>query len=125
MKRAYDHRGAESLIPLLQILTREIKERSEAIRNTHRRIYRHRRDRRNRTREVSSHQIEAAIEAALVAEVANHRREIRLTRKELDRLGCYEDAKNPSRFLIPGSNGEIETGFAWQVGDDKVSVLVP
>ena len=49
----------------------------------------------------------------LRAMLATHRREIRLALGELDRLGCAVDEERPSRVLIPGLDGTLEGGYAW------------
>lgn len=119
MKKSYDYRGADSLVPLLQVLNREIEERNEAIRQSLRRV---RQLRRTSSRDKSREQ--SLEEASLQAEIATHKREIRFTKKELTRLGCIVDAEDPSTVLIPGKDGNLEGGFAWRSGDSRVHAHV-
>jgi Uncharacterized conserved protein (DUF2203) len=125
MKNAYNYIGAERLIPLIGTIHQEIRERSEAIRDINIRLHQLRNvldahgaaDRRNaRERELE--------ELNLRADIASHKREIRFAKKELARLGCSLDQDNPFRVLIPGTDGEIENGYAWRVGDQRVQAFV-
>ncbi len=54
---------------------------------------------------------------ALVAEVATHRKELRLAKKELEELGCQVVGTAPLTFRIPGRIGEANRSFVWQTGD--------
>ena len=110
MKKAYDYRAAERLIPLLRNIQKEIRERSDSIRRAYVRIKGLGNTRRN-------------AEGAFRAEISNHKREIRLARKELTRLGCLLDEASPHRVLIPGSNGALDCGFAWEFGETTVQAV--
>ena len=52
-----------------------------------------------------------------VAEAANHRREIRLARAELERLGCRVVGTAPLTIRIPGRVGSINKSFVWRTND--------
>ena len=45
-----------------------------------------------------------------------NRRELRLSTKELEQLGCYVDEGNPLAVIIPGADGKHEHGFRWDTG---------
>jgi len=107
MKKAYDHRTAERLIPLLRNIQKEIRERSDAVRRAYFKI-----------KGLKSGQ--RSLEAALRAVISNHKREIRLARKELNRLGCLVDESSPRRVLIPGSDGTLNHGYSWEFGENSV-----
>jgi len=110
MKKAYDYRAAERLIPLLRNIQKEIRERSDAIRRAYVRIKGLGNTRRS-------------AEAAFRAEISSHKREIRLARKELTRLGCLLDEASPHRVLIPGHDGTLDCGFAWEFGETTVQAV--
>ncbi len=119
MKNAYNYTGAERLIPLIRMIHREMRERSEAIRDLNIKLH--------QLRSNSAHSTPRARELAklnIQADIASHKREIRFANKELERLGCAVDEENPFRVLIPGTNGEIENGYAWRVGDSRVRAFV-
>jgi hypothetical protein len=40
--------------------------------------------------------------------------------RELEKLGCALDADHPLRVLIPGSDGELENGYAWDPADERL-----
>lgn len=109
MKRAYDARNADQLIPLLRSVQREIRERADEIRGL-----------RVRLTNLTRGQGDVEATRALQAELANHKREIRLARKELERLGCAIDEERPERVLIPGVGGDLAAGFAWSFGEGHV-----
>ncbi|MDP6761302.1 MAG: DUF2203 family protein [Planctomycetota bacterium] len=113
MKKAYDNHSADSLIPLLRVIQREIRERSDAVRILE-----------NRLRAFSLDQADSSAFLAVRAELSNHRREIRLSKKELERIGCALDAGQPNRVLIPGRNGELDAGFSWALGDTRVQAIM-
>lgn len=110
MKKAYDYSAAEQLIPLLRNIQKEIRERSDSIRRVYVLI-----------KGLGVNQRRK--ETALRAEVSNHKREIRLARKELTRLGCLLDEASPHRVLIPGLDGTLDCGFAWEFGDTTVQAF--
>jgi len=114
MTKSYDYTGAESLIPLLRVMNREISERSEAIRNASIRIKQLRSDTSLTIRERRTQ------EGFLHAEIANDKREIRLANKELSKLGCLVDESDPSTVHIPGQDGALDNGYIWRVGEAQV-----
>ncbi len=117
MNKTYDLHGAESLIPLLRVIQREIGERKSAIRNLSKRIqgidFDFARPESLRRAEVTN----------LQAEAATHRKEIRLAAAELERLGCAFDTSDPRTVHIPGANGTHEHGYTWRVGQAQISEL--
>ena len=113
MNKAYNYQGADELIPLLRSIQREVRERREEslrLENTLR-VFK---------RRATQHPRLASIQAELMT----HRRELRLSERELDRLGCALDGERPFRVLIPGDDGAIEHGFAWDLGDTRVHAVV-
>jgi|GEM_PF-808722 len=118
MKKSYDYDGAESLVPLLRVLNREIQERSEAIRGASRQIRKLRASRRRLSGRELRHQVDC-----LRAEIANQKREVRLAERELSQLGCSVDATDPTTVLIPGRDGNLEGGYSWRPGDSHVHTL--
>jgi hypothetical protein len=54
------------------------------------------------------------------AELATHRRELRLANQELPRIGCARDDDHPARILIRGESGDIHDGFAWNAYDESL-----
>ena len=105
-RHRYDPERAEALLPLLGSITREIRERSQAIDRLEQDCLRLRRTRTDRQRRSDSE-----------AELAVHRRELRVAQRELERLGCALDDDHPLRVLIPGADGELEHGWAWDPRD--------
>ena len=112
MKRTYDRTEAAKLVPLLNVITLEIFERSRATRVLSRHL-------------KSLRENDAAATAILdvQAELANHKRELRVARQELGTLGCAVDEAHPLRVIIRGQDGSFETGFAWDLGDPSVHEL--
>jgi hypothetical protein len=114
MKRSsYDRRGAEHLLPLVRSIAREITERSDAIEALEERMLALRGRVKNGT--PSDEYLN------LQSEISNQRREARLSRLELSRLGCSLDEDRPLRVLIPGVDGTFDSGYAW---DGKLNALV-
>ena len=113
MNKAYSYQGADELIPLLRSIQREVRERRDEIlrlENTARVFKRRAKDHPRL--------------ASLQAELMTHRRELRMSERELERLGCELDGERPFRVLIPGDDGAIENGFAWDLGDTRVHAIV-
>jgi hypothetical protein len=104
------------LIPLIAKIHEEIRERSEAIRDLNIRM------RQLRSAPSSPSGLQQAL-LNVQAELASNKREIRLAKKELARLGCHLDDENPFRVLIRGVDGEFESGFAWSAGDEQLQAL--
>ena len=101
MRKEYDRDRAAQLVPLLRSITREILERTAAIERL----------------ELASMQGAATPDggAGVEADLVGQRRELRLAKQELARLGCAIDQDHPLRVLIPGTQGQA--GFAWSVDD--------
>jgi hypothetical protein len=113
MKKAYNYKGADGLIPLLRSIQREVRERREE-------ILRLESSSRVLQRRATKHPRLVTIEADLMT----HRRELRMAERELKRLGCALDGERPFRVLIPGNDGAIEHGFAWDLGDTRVHTII-
>lgn len=105
MMNSYDRNRAHQLVPLLKSITKEMDERITRIRRLEKLLEPALTDERTRTN----------AELDLLAELATQRRELRLARKELERLGCVVDPAHPQRVLIPGSDGNLERGFRWEL----------
>lgn len=120
MKNAYNYTGADRLIPLIRVIHREIRDRSEAVRNINTQL--HQLGKAGTRRSTRAHELEAF---GLQADRSNHKREIRVAKKELARMGCLLDEENPFRVLIPGTNGEIQSGYSWRVGENRVRAFAP
>ena len=106
---AYDRDNAAKLVPLLESIFSEVADRRRAIRDME--------------RTLASMKRAGAPSAEIghvTAKLAIHRRELRHTAKEFERLGCVVDEHNPNRVIIPGSNGALEGGFHWQAGETEV-----
>ena len=113
MKKAYNYQGADELIPLLRSIQREVRERREEILRLEStsRVFK---------RRAADHPRLVSIQAELMT----HRRELRLAGRELERLGCALDGERPFRVLIPGNDGAIEHGYAWDLGDTRVHTII-
>jgi hypothetical protein len=114
MKRtSYDRRGAEHLLPLIRSIASEILERSDAIESLEERLLVLRGSCKNG--KPSDEYLDVQ------SELSNQRREARLSRLELARLGCTLDEDRPLRVLIPGADGTFDSGYAW---DGRLNSLV-
>lgn len=109
MNRSYDSRNADRLIPLLRSVQRELRERADHIRGL-------------RVRMANLPRTAAGLDEqrTIQAELAHHKLEVRLARKEIERLGCAIDEQRPERVLIPGVDGDLAKGFAWSFGEGHV-----
>jgi hypothetical protein len=96
-KPVYAEPQAEKLLPLLVSIGREVKNRIRAIDALELQLAQY--GPSNPPRDSKG--------TALVAELALHKRELRSSLKELERLGCELDADHPLRILIPGLNGTL------------------
>ena len=115
MKRSsYDRRSAEHLLPLLRSIASEITERSDAIEALEERLLVLRGSQKGG--KPSNEFLN------LQSELSSQRREARLSRLELARLGCTLDEDRPLRVLIPGVDGNFDSGYAW---DGRLNALVP
>ena len=108
MRHPYDPRHARALAPLLDSISREIEERSLALEALEGRIH-----------ELKNSPFYAGELRALEAEVAAHRREMRLCHDELERLGCTVLGTTPITIRIPTLVGKKRRSLVWQhVADD-------
>tara|TARA_R110002126_G_scaffold25583_3_gene87455 strand:+ start:1400 stop:1759 length:360 start_codon:yes stop_codon:yes gene_type:complete len=115
MRRTYDRITAQSLVPLLDVITREMTERAEAVRTLTRKLRILRRD------DAPQNAI-----LDLQARLSNHRRELRLSTEELEKLGCYVDEGSPLAVIIPGADGKHEHGYRWDSGAlDLIEIDTP
>ena len=96
-KRVYAEPQAEKLLPLLVSIGREVKNRIRAINELEQVLSKF--DLTKRPRDPAA--------AETVAQLAMHKRELRTSLKELERLGCSLDDDHPLRILIPGLNGPM------------------
>ncbi|MEM9378662.1 MAG: DUF2203 family protein [Planctomycetota bacterium] len=112
MKHAYDMDDASKLVPLLESIFQEVADRRLAIRDM------------EKTLVALKRQGAPADEIApITAKLAVHRRELRHTRAEFERLGCVVDEHNPNRVVIPGAGGDLDVGYAWEAGESGVRSL--
>ena len=110
MKQEYDREKAARLVPLLRSITRELLERAQAIELLEARL----------EGQGNTAQHKRTPESANArSELAQQRRDLRLARQELARLGCALDLDHPLRILIPGERGDIHAGFAWSLADEE------
>lgn len=96
-KRVYAEPQAERLLPLLVSIGREVKNRLRAIDELEQRLARYGPTNPPRHPEGTED----------VAQLALHKRELRLALRELEQLGCDLDEDHPLRILIPGLNGPM------------------
>lgn len=111
-RRTYDHRSAQQLLPMLRSIAVELTERSNAIESLDERLLEARG--RQRRAKPSPEFVD------LQSDLANHKRELRLAKLEISRLGCMLDEDRALRILIPGSDGSFESGFAWDGTLDRL-----
>lgn len=108
MRHPYDPRHARALSPLLDSISNEIEERSLALELLEGRIH-----------ELKNSPFYAEELGRLEAEAAAHRREMRLCRGELERLGCTVLGTAPITIRIPTMVGKKRKSVVWQhVADD-------
>ena len=96
-KQVYDEPEAEKILPLLVSIGREIKQRMRAIEELEDKI----------ASLGTTSAKRGELGAKLHAQLTVHKRELRTTLQELERLGCTLDADHPLRILIPGLNGPM------------------
>ncbi|TDJ69318.1 MAG: DUF2203 family protein [Planctomycetota bacterium] len=114
MKKSYDLENAKKLVPLLESIAAEIRERLASVRELDAKATALFEDKLETTRYLN-----------LLAELATHRRELRLAKKECEGLGCVLEQGQPTRIYIPGSNGRIDSGFRWEAGDSTIRHATP
>jgi hypothetical protein len=110
----YDQHNASRLIPLLNSIMQEISDRIQAIALTEANL-----------REMNASERAGRHGMNLESVLMNHRRELRFCRTELNRLGCVFDEDQPYRILIPGHDGELDNGYAWQTGEEFIQMRTP
>ncbi|MFT4538549.1 MAG: hypothetical protein ACI841_004055 [Planctomycetota bacterium] len=108
-KYSYDRKDAKLLLPLLESIGTEIQERKRSIRLLEKRIT-----------GIADDDSEETQMLNLKADLAEHRRGLRTSRAELDKLGCQEGQKRGKLFLIPGQDGTLESGFRWEHGQETL-----
>lgn len=95
---------ALALMPLLASISRELQERSAELEALEARL-----------EELPSGDPHVDAERRdLVARIANHRREVRAARHELDQLGCSVVGTTPLTLRIPTREGSRRTSLVWQ-----------
>ena len=102
--QAYDPSRVLALLPLLAAISREIEERGAALAALEVRIEQLGADANAGTELVRS----------LLAEASTHRREMRLSRRELERLGCSVVGTSPLTIRIPTREGAAQKSLVWQ-----------
>jgi hypothetical protein len=111
MRQFTDRNDAQKLVPLLDAIFREVADRRREVRMLEKQLA--------AAKRVPGEGDEGA---SLQARLATHRRELRLARKEFERLGCIVDEHNPNRVLILGPNGS--QAFRWDAGDSAVQRIL-
>ena len=114
MKHSYDKDRAAQLVPLLEMIFTEVADRRRAIRSIDREL-----------KTLKEENSTSPRVGELTAILANHKRELRLTSKEFERLGCVVDEHNPNRVIIPGASGGLERGYHWVAGATEVQDNAP
>lgn len=116
MTKSYSHETASLMVPFLMGICTEIAERTANARRINRSI---------RTLESQGGDNDGALDDLrnLRAELANQRCELRHARAELESLGCVLDYGHPQRILIPGADGSLESGFAWDIGTEVLAEI--
>jgi len=105
----YDRRNAIELLPLLAAIGREIQDRNKALQRLEAEIARLEKSKSTSTLTGRLH--------GLIAEIATHRKGLRVAKVELERLGCSVVGTEPLTFRIPGRVGEANHSFVWQTGN--------
>lgn len=116
MKQVHDRNDAQKLVPLLDAIFREVAERRREVRLLEKQLAALKRD----GSEQDTLDTDQTVE--LRARLAVQRRELRLARKEFERLGCEVDEHNPNRVLILGPNGR--QAYRWDAGDSAVQRIL-
>jgi len=102
----YDRERAIALLPLLNSITREIRERTIQLERVEARI----------ERAEAGEPVRGSVRE-LVARAALHRRELRHARSELERLGCSIVGTAPITIRIPGVHESKPRSFVYHTGD--------
>ena len=109
MMKAYDRDRASKLVPLLESIMREVAERQREILILEQRM-----------KGLSESPSDETLHMELLAQLSTQRLEVRLSKKEIERLGCVVDKDQPNRVFIPGHDGNLDHGFHWNSGDPTV-----
>ena len=112
MKRAYERHEAERLRPLLESIAREIAERNERVHVLNRSL---------RRLQGPADDVRAA---NVVAELAQHKFELRRAHEELATLGCELDPTEFGLVHVPGPDGRLATGYELRL-DEAAEPLSP
>lgn len=110
MKIAYDRNRAKKLVPLLEVITRELADRYHEVRILQGGLSKLQAD-------PQDDQGYTATLLDLRARLATHRREINCALNEIEGLGCVLDEGEPLLILIPGSDGNLSHGFRFNPND--------
>lgn len=102
-RKTYEQREAEALLPLLDSILREIEDRAKSLS-----VLEHR-------RESGSDPDESPASLHMIADIANHKRELRHARQELEQLGCSLEDCGTLGVRIPATG---DGWFVWQPGHD-------
>lgn len=102
----YDRTRATALLPLLRSISSEIQERTNDLERIEALL----------ARADAGKPIRADVRD-LTAAAATNRREIRIARQEVERLGCSIVGTAPVTIRIPGQHGEERRSFVYQDGD--------
>ena len=102
----YGMEEIRGLLPLLASIGREIDERSQQLESV-----------LSKLESLGTKDSDKSHARPLIAEAANHRRELRHAREELSRLGCSVVGTTPLTFCIPGKEGPNSRSVVWQTGD--------
>ena len=97
MIHSYDRDHAAQLVPLLESIFAEVADRRQSIRRLERELQRAKRDGEPR-----------ATISDITAQLANHRRELRMTSKEFEHLGCVVDEHTHWRQVLSQNDYECE-----------------
>jgi len=96
----------QGLLPLLASIGREIDERSQQLAEL-----------LDELDQLGTSDSDKSTSRHLVAEAANHRKQLRHAREELGRLGCSVVGTSPLTFCIPSKEGPKARSVVWQTGD--------
>ncbi len=107
--KCYDRDRAIKLVPLLESIMREVADRQRKILILEKRM-----------NGLTEFPADEAMHLELLAQLAAQRRQVRLSKKEIECLGCVVDKDQPNRVFIPGHDGNIDHGFRWDSGDPTV-----
>ncbi|MGH7151804.1 MAG: DUF2203 family protein [Planctomycetota bacterium] len=104
---AYAWHEALTLLPLLESIAREMRERDEALRRILAEL-------RGIEKREGGRSAEARL---LAAEAADHRTALREIRSEIERLGCEGIGVRPPTIRIPAAGVSDGETWVWRLGD--------